>query len=169
MTLLNFFRKKTEPFITTYTGDKNGIELIGDGILFEDNNTFINWGADIEDIVKNLQVKKERRSDRSIYRFGKQTILNGLDLDLSVVLWDAKNEGLKLLGSVEFLSIGDNGAEKRIEVISSHLDKAIGSPLKNEMIDTDVLKEWRIGDVKISLSFFERHSNKLHFQIIKGG
>jgi hypothetical protein len=169
MTLLSFFRKKPEPFITTYTGDKNGIELIGDGILFEGTNIFIKWGADIEDIVKNTQVKKERRSDRTIYHFGKQTILNGLDLDLSIVFWDAKNEDFNLFGSVEFLSIGDTGAKRSIEVITSHLEKEIGSPVKNDIVDTDVLKDWRIKDVKISLNFFERYSNKLHFQIIKGG
>jgi len=168
MTLLNFFRKKPQPFITTYNGDKNGIELIGDGLLFEGSNSFIKWGADIEDIVKSGLVKNERRSDRTIYHFGKQTILNGLDLDLSIVFWDAKNEDFKLFGSVEFLSIGDAGAKERLEVITSHLEKVIGIPVKNEIIDTDVLKDWRIKDVKISLNFFERHSNKLHFQITKG-
>jgi hypothetical protein len=169
MTLLNFFRKKPEPFITTYNRDKKGIELISDGILFEGSNTFIKWGADIEDIVKNVSVKKERRSDRTIYHFGEQTILNGLDLDLSIVFWDAKNEDFMLFGSVEFLSIGDAGAKESLEVITSHLEKEIGIPVKNEIIETDVIKNWLIKDVKISLNFFERHSNKLHFQIIKGG
>lgn len=169
MTLLNFFRKKPEPFITIYKGDKSGLELISEGILFEGNNTFIKWGADIEDLVKNVQLKKERRSDRTIYHFGKQSILNGLYLDLSMVFWDAKNEDLRLFGSVEFLSIGDTGAKQRLEVITAHLEKVIGSPVKNEVIDTDVLKVWRIKDVIISLNFFERYSNKLHFQTIKGG
>jgi hypothetical protein len=169
MTLLNFFRKKPAPFIITYNGDKSGKELLGDGILFEGTNTFIKWGADIEDIVKNFLVRKERRTDRTIYHFGKQTILNGLDLDLSIVFWDAKNEDFKLLGSVEFLSIGDTGAKERIEVITSHLEKEIGNPAKNEIINSDILKEWRINDVRILLNFFERYSNKLHFQIIKVG
>jgi hypothetical protein len=169
MTLLNFFRKRTEPFITTYNGDKRGKELLSEGILFEGSNTFIKWGADIEDVVKKIQVKKERRTDRTIYHFGEQTIVNGLDLDLSVIFWDAKNEDFKLFGSVEFLSIGNTGAKERLEYIAFHLEKEIGTPVKNEIIDSDVLKEWRIEDVRISLNFFERYSNKLHFQIIKGG
>jgi hypothetical protein len=169
MTLLNFFRKKPESFIITYNGDKSGKDLIIDGLLFEGSNTFIKWGADLEDIVKTIEVRKERRSDRTIYHFGKRTILNGLYLELAGVFWNAKNEDLKLFGSVEFLSIGDKGAKEQLEMIASHIEKEIGTPGKNEIIGFDVLKVWSIEDVRISLNFLERYSNKLHFQIIKGG
>ena len=168
MSLLNFFGKKSNSFITKYTGDKSGIELISDGLLFEPTNTFIKWGADIEDIVKNIPLRKERRSDRTIYRFGKQTIFNGLELDLSVTFWDAKHEDFKLFNAVEFFSIGDTGAREYLDLITSHLEKEIGMPVKNEIMDIEVFKSWRIIDVRILLNFFERHSNKLHFQIIKG-
>lgn len=168
MSLLNFFGKKSKSFVTTYTGDKSSIELISDGLLFERANTFIKWGADIEDIIKNIPLRKERRSDRTIYRFGKQAIFNGLELDLSLTFWDAKNEDVKLFSSVEFFSIGDAGARDRLDLITSHLEKEIGMPVINEIMDMDVLKRWRIEDVSILLNFYRRYSNKLHFQIIKG-
>lgn len=167
MELFKFFKRKADPIII-YDADKNSKELISDGILFEGSNIFIKWGIDIDQLSNEIKGQKERRTDRTIYHWGVQTILNGLKLNLTTIYWDHKAEGdFKKFNSIGFWSIGDKQAEKYIEIISSHLENEIGLPGKKQAVDSDILLEWKIKDIKLSLSFFERHAYKLHFEINK--
>jgi hypothetical protein len=167
MGLFNFFTRKADP-VTVYKGNNNSFELLNEGILFEENATFLKWGTDIEEAIKKIQGRKERRSDRTIYRWGEQTILDGLKLDLTTILWDGQAEDdSKRLYSIGFWSIGDKTAENYIEDISTHLEAKLGSPLRKDSNGQDISLEWRVKDVRLSLNYFERHSYKLHFEIRK--
>ena len=167
MEFFKLFKKDTDPVIT-YREDKNGVELIDEGILFGGTNLFLKWGVDLEPLIKQLQLKKERRTDRTIYRFGEQDILNGLRLDLSSVLWDAKSEGYpKLLDSIEFLSMYDKGAVDQLKTIATHLETQLGQPVEKEMNGADISLKWKIKGTIISLTYFEKQSDKLHFEISK--
>ncbi len=167
MDFLKIFRRRTDP-IFLYNSNKSGYELLNEGLLFEETNTFLKWGTAIEELSNKNQVRKERRSDRTIYRWGEQTILSGLRLDLSTIYWDhqAVND-VKRLNSIGFWSIGDKEAEKHLERISSHLEEKLGLPVRKEIDKQDVSLEWRIKEIKLSINYFERHAYKLHFQIEK--
>ncbi|HTE00931.1 MAG TPA: hypothetical protein VK668_16680 [Mucilaginibacter sp.] len=167
MEFFKLFKKDADP-IVTYREDKNGVELIDEGILFGGTNLFLKWGVDLDALVKQLPLKKERRTDRTIYRFGEQDILNGLTLDLACILWDAKSEGYpKLLDSIEFLSMYDKGAVDRLKIIASHLEAELGQPVEKELNGTDVSLKWKVKGTIASLIYLEKQSNKLHFEISK--
>src|ERR1700754_1024787 len=156
MEFFKLFKKDTDPVIT-YREDKNGVELIDEGILFGGTNLFLKWGIDLEVLVKELSLKKERRTDRTIYRFGEQDILNGLKLDLSSILWDAKSEGYpKLLDSIEFLSMYDKGAVDRLKIMANHLETQFGQPVEKEMNGADVSLNWKVKGTIISLTYLEK-------------
>jgi hypothetical protein len=157
MEFFKLFKKDTAAPIIIYREDKNGVELIDEGILFGGTNLFLKWGVDLEVLVKELQLKKERRTDRTIYRFGEQSILNGLKLDLASILWDAKSEGYpKLLDSIEFLSMYDKGAVDQLKNISTHLETQFGQPIEKELNGTDVSLKWKVKGTIISLIYLEK-------------
>jgi len=163
--LFNFLKRKQPPAAVDING-KNGFELINDGVLFEDTKTFLRWGADIDESAKLAQHKKERRSDRVIYHWGEHIVLNGLTLDLSTVYWDhiAGNE-LKRFTHVEFLSLGDRYAEKKLNIISGYLEQLLGPPAKGKLLEPDISRSWRTRDVIFVLEYYERYAHKLHLEI----
>ena len=159
MNLLKFLKKEPAPF--QFDKDKNSIELLNGGILFEENGDFLQWDIPIEQ--SKLYNKKGYRADRTIYDWGDKTILKGLQLPLSTILWKHKDDGSNV-PSIEFSAVQED-AEKYFNVILSHLENIFGSPKTIEE-EPGKLLEWKVGIVKITLNWFEQyHTDKLLFQI----
>jgi len=161
--LFNFLKKKTEPEVK-YNGDKNGCELINDGILFEAEAIFLKWGSDIETDKK--YIKKEFRADRTIYHWGERTVLNGLILYFKTICWDHKQHGgTKSFESIDFLSEGV-GAAIIFEKIKEHITAIFGEPkLEEDVKQGDIALEWKVKAVKISLNLFYKDQEKVHLEI----
>ena len=165
MTLFNFLKRKpTQAELDI--NEKNGFELVNDGILFEETKLFLRWWTDIEELLKQVGGRKERRSDRTIYHWGEHTILNGLALDLTTVYWDhIAGDDVKRFIHIEFLSMGNQHAEKQLELITAHLKKQLSSPVKGKLSEPDISLGWKTKDVIFSLEYYERYAYKLHFVI----
>jgi hypothetical protein len=158
MGLFSFFRSKTE---TQGTYD-DSFKALKDGVLFEDNNYLLKWGAAIEQ--EKSYFKRELRADRNIYNWGERVILSGLILNLTTVVWKNGGDDFEYYPPLEFLAEGED-AEKYLQIISSHLEKHIGPPVRKE---NGAMLEWGVDDVRLSLFLFEQHHvNKLNFQIKK--
>ena len=165
MGLFNFFTRKADP-VTVYSGNNNSFEILNEGILFEETHILLKWGTDIEETIKAVQGRKERRSDRTIYHWGEHTILNGLTLDLTTVYWDhIAGDDVKRFTHIEFLSMGDQHAEKQLELITAHLEKQQGPPVKGKLNEPDISLGWKTKGVIFSLEYYERYAYKLHFEI----
>jgi hypothetical protein len=160
MGLLSFFKPKQDPKPGTKFSD--GIKALPFGILFEDSGKLIEWAVPIEQ--EKLYIKKGYRADRTIYEWGEQTILKGLTLPLTTILWKHKMEDDLGVPSIEFSAEKDE-AEKYFQIISAHLHKQFGIP-KDKSEEPSIFLEWKIGVVKLSLKKFEQyHEDKLVFQI----
>jgi hypothetical protein len=160
MNLLKFLKKKSDT--KTDIKYEDGIKALPAGILFEDSGKLVEWAVPIEQ--EKLYVKKGYRADRTIYEWGEQTILKGLRLPLTTVLWKHKMEDGIGVPSIEFLAEKE-AAEKYFQMISEHLHKHLGTP-KNKTEEPGTFLEWKVGVVKLSLSLFEQyHTDKLVFQI----
>ena len=160
MNLLKFLKKKSD----TKTDIKydDGIKALPAGILFEDSGQLVAWAVPIEQ--EKLYTKKGYRADRTIYEWGERTILKGLRLPLTTVLWKHKMEDGIGVPSIEF-SAEKEDAEKYFQLISAHLHHHFGIP-KNKSEEPGTFFEWKVGVVKLSLSLFEQyHTDKLVFQI----
>jgi len=160
MGLLSFFKSKPAPKPSIKYD--NGIKALSAGILFEDSGKLVEWAVPIEQ--EKLYIKKGYRADRTIYEWGERTILKGLRLQLTTVLWKHKMEDGIGVPSMEFLAEKEE-AEKYFQLISEHLHKHFGTS-KNKSEEPGTFLEWKVGVVKLSLSLFEQyHVNKLVFQI----
>ncbi|HTD42365.1 MAG TPA: hypothetical protein VK671_17160 [Mucilaginibacter sp.] len=162
MTFFSIFKKKPEPSVVNISG-KTGIDLISDGILF-DQNVFLQWGADIEG--DKLYSKKEYRADRTIYHWGERPILNGLTLYFKTICWNHKQNGdTKSFESIDFLS-EDNETEAIFEKVKAHLIGIFGEPkLEEDVKQGDIALEWKIKAVKISLNLFYKDRKKVHLEV----
>jgi len=144
---------------------KRGNEILNEGILFEDRDEFLKWGSSIRKLSNTIRNKKIS-GDRTVYYWGKHTVLNGLELDLTTMFWRYRIESLfKKFNHIEFWAIGDKEAENYLELIRGHIENQFGNPTKEETENREVSLEWEINNVKISLYFFEQHVYKLHLKI----
>ena len=162
MGLFSIFKKKAEPEIAVVPED--GIKAISDGILFEGENVFLKWGADIE--ADKFYTKKEYRADRVIYQWGEKAILNGLKLPFKTVCWNHKQHGdIKSFESIEFLAEGDD-AENKFNSIRKHIETVFGEPKTHENLQPGELSlEWKVKAVKIALNFFNKERPKVQLEI----
>jgi hypothetical protein len=89
---------------------------------------------------------------------------------LVTVTWNSiKEQDDNGFYSIEFLSIGHSTAAEHADLIRMHMEKEFGAAFTGETNGTEAVFEWRVKGVKIGLSFFERHSNKLDLRIEKIG
>jgi len=166
MWLLNIFRKKRESLAEL---KKDLSKLINYGILLEDADVLLKWNEPIAGIRKNFPMQEKIFADRAEYRFGEHIILNGLKLSLNTVFWYHKEESAdKKLKSVSFQAEGNDVAAEYLKLIGDHLEMQFKSATSKEINGTSTYLEWIVGNVKLSLYFFEKYSvNKLQFEITK--
>ncbi|MBS1524299.1 MAG: hypothetical protein JST19_01540 [Bacteroidetes bacterium] len=162
MSLFSFFKKKPEPEAVVVPAD--GVKAIAEGILFEGEDIFLKWGADIEAV--KLYAKKGYRADRTIYEWGEKTILKGLTLPLRTVCWNHKQHGeTKSFESIDFLAEGD-AADEYFKATRKHLEGIFGEPKQHDDLQPgEVSLEWKIKAVKISLNFFNKERPKTYLEI----
>ena len=141
----------------------DGIEAIGDGILFDDG-VFLKWGSDVE--RDKLYKKKEFRADRAIYHWGERSILNGLTLYFRTICWNQKQHGnFKSFEGVEFVLEGHDADEKFLD-IKTRLESIFGeAKYKEDVQPGDVSLEWRVKAVKISLDILNKEWRKVRLEI----
>jgi len=159
MGLFSFFKPKPQAKIEINYDD--AIKALQAGVLFEDNGDFLQWDIPIEQ--SKLYINKGYRADRTIYEWGKRTILNGLQLPLSTILWKHKDDGSDI-PAIEFSAVKED-AKKYFQMISAHLEKTFGSPKIIEEEPGNLL-QWKVGIIKVTLHLFEQyHTDKVLFQI----
>lgn len=162
MGLFSIFKKKQEPEKVVVPAD--GIKALAEGILFEEDNFFLKWGADPE--ADKKYVKKEFRADRVIYQWGERTVLGGLRLPFKTICWHHKQHGdARAFESMDF-SLEGEGAEAKFDVIKKHFESVLGESKQQEDLEPgEVSLEWKVKAVKLSLSFFNKDQPKLHLEI----
>ena len=162
MGLFSLFKKRTEPEVVIVPPD--GIRALADGILFEEENVFLKWGADIE--ANKCYIKKEYRADRVIYQWGEKTILNGLKLGLKTVCWNHKqHSNIRSFESLEFLNEGEE-AERYFLSVKKHIEAIFGEPKAHEGLQPgEVSLEWKIKAVRIALNFYNKERPKVQLEI----
>lgn len=140
------------------------IENLKKGILFEETNHFIPWTNTFKDLEKeNIEVVKQ--SDRSIYKFGKQRILNGLELDLTAMRWEDKSKNIPFAAMKSDLGQEDYGRSKALE-IKKYLIDLFGEPNdKNEEEEWKISLRWTFDNVRISIVGIEQFAMKYGFRI----
>lgn len=164
MGLFKFFKRKEDEKFDI--NNSSLIELLGKGILFEDNASFLKWGVPIKDLSKNIEVKEKLFADRTVYNWGEHKILNGLILELTTTYWNHREDSIyKIFKSMNFSVAGNDEAKKYRELISTHLERNFGEPQNKEVSDTEVICEWIINETRLCLHFFEQYINKLNFEI----
>jgi hypothetical protein len=141
------------------------------GIRFEEVGAFLKWGKGINSLLNEFGKTREIIGNSIHYNWGKQKILNGLEIEL---ITSFANIGYprwfrKKFNKLESWFIGDDQAIGQFDKISLHLTTLFGQPsIKEENMD---LREkhliWKIENVEISLYLFEQHCYKLHFLIEK--
>jgi hypothetical protein len=165
MGLFDLFRNKNKVRFDINNSSLN--ELLDNGILFEDNSKFLKWGSSVKNLSKDVEVKEKLFADRTVYHWGKHTILNGLSLELTTTYWNHKeNSVYKRFNSINFSASGDD-ANKYLDLIKAHLEEKFGKARKEEISDTQVTLDWLINDTRLHLYFFEQHVCKLNFEISK--
>jgi hypothetical protein len=157
-----FKRKKEEQQEITIPAD--GIKALAEGILFEEEGTFLKWGADIE--ADKLYAKKEYRADRTIYQWGEKAVLNGLKLPFKTVCWNHKQHGdTKSMESMEFLS-EEKDAESKFQAIRDHMETVLGESRQYEDMEPgEVALEWRVKAIKVALNLYNKERPKVKFEI----
>ena len=135
MGLFDFFKREKK--VKFDINNSSLTELLDKGILFEDNGKFLKWGIPVKDLSKDVEVKEKLFADRTVYHWGKHSILNGLSLELTTTYWNHREDSVyKIFNSISFSIAGDN-ANKYLDVIKH---------------------TWKINLVrrlKISISFFQ--------------
>jgi hypothetical protein len=166
MWLLSIFRKKKESLADL---KKDLSKLINYGILLEDADILLKWNEPIVGLKKNFPIQEKLFADRAEYKLGEHDILNCLKLSLSTVFWYHKEESAdKKLRSVSFQAEGNDDSAEYLKLISNHLEQQFKSATSKEISETSTYLEWIVGDVKLSLYFFEKYSvNKLQFEICR--
>lgn len=163
MGLFDFFKKKENEIFDINSSSLT--ELLDKGILFEDNTRFLKWGTPIKDLSKDVEVKEKLFADRTVYHWGEQRILNGLNLGLTTTYWNHREDSVyKRFNSIGFSIAGDE-ANKYLDLIKKHVEDNFGKALKEDISDTQVTLDWLISDTRLHLYFFEQHVCKLNFEI----
>jgi hypothetical protein len=143
---------------------------INNGITFEETSNFLKWGKFINPLIRKFNGTKEDLGDRTVYHWGKHTILSGLELELTNSFWNfGKERWFRRFNKIEYWAIGDNIAKQEFDRISNHLIKLFGQPIVKEenVDDKEKYSKWKIDKIEISVFFFEQHCYKLHFTIKK--
>ena len=143
---------------------------INNGITFEETNNFLKWGKFINPLIRKFNGTKENLGDRTVYNWGRHTILNGLELELTNSFWNfGKEKWFRRFNQIEYWAFGDTIAKVEFNRISSHLIKLYGQPIVNEgyIDDREKYLIWKNDKIEFSLYFFEQHFYKLHFTIKK--
>ena len=143
---------------------------INNGITFEETNNFLKWGKFINPLIRKFNGTKENLGDRTVYNWGRHTILNGLELELTNSFWNfGKEKWFRRFNQIEYWAFGDTIAKVEFNRISSHLIKLYGQPIVNEddIDEGEKYLIWKNDNIEFSLHFFEQHCYKLHFTIKK--
>lgn len=143
---------------------------INNGITFEETTSFLKWGKFINPLIRKFNGTKENLGDRTIYNWGKHTVLNGLELELTNSFYNfGKERWFRRFNKIEYWAIGDNIAKQEFDRISNHLIKLFGHPIVDEDNIDEIEKYfiWKNSNIEFSLYFFEQHCYKLHFTIKK--
>jgi len=166
MGLFDFLKRKKK--VKFDINNSSVSELLGHGILFEDNNKFLQWGIPIKDLLNDIEVKEKLFADRSVYNWGEHIILNGLSLPLTTTYWNHRADSIyKILNSVSFAITGNEEAKESLELIKSHLEKKFGEAQNKEITDTEIILEWIVNNTRLCVHFFEQYTNKLTFEVNK--
>jgi hypothetical protein len=140
------------------------------GIRFEGSGQFLKWGMFIEPLFRKFHGIKEIFSDRTVYNWGKQSILNGLELELTTIFW---NVGLqrwfRRFTEIEYHVIGDEIAKHELTRISNHLISLYGQPTVSEddVDNNETYLLWKLDKIEVSVHYYEQHCYKLQFSIHK--
>ncbi len=143
---------------------KSIIENLKKGILFEENNHFIPWTNSYNDLEKeNIEIVKG--GDRSIYKFGLQKVLNGLELNLHSMKWLETN-GKVSFGSVNSNLGQDEEGRTKAREIKNHLVNILGEPnTKSEEGEWEMSISWTFDNVKISIIGWSHFAMKYEIKI----
>ena len=144
--------------------------MLKNGITFEESGIFLKWGVFINPLIQKYNGSKENLGDRTAYNWGKQTILNGLELELSTCFWNfGFQRWFRRFTEIEYSAIGDTIAEEEFKRISSHLIELFGPPRNTEVEINDPEKflTWEIDKIEFSLYYFQQHCFHLNFTIKK--
>jgi hypothetical protein len=141
------------------------------GIRFEEVGAVLKWGKSINSLLNEFGKTREIIGNSIHYNWGKQKILNGLEIEL---ITSFANIGYprwfrKKFNKIESWAIGDDVAIKEYDRISSHIKTHFGQAIE-EMEDKENREKhllWKVENVEISLYLFEQHCYKLHFLIEK--
>ena len=164
MGLFNFFKRRKKVKFDINNSSLN--ELLGHGLLFEDNNKFLEWGRPLKELSKDVEVKEKLFADRSVYNWGEQTILKGLTLPLATTYWNHREDSVyKIFNSIIFSVTGNEEAKDKLDLIKIHLQKILGEPQSKEITDTEIILEWIVNNTRLSIHYFEQYTNKLTFEI----
>jgi hypothetical protein len=166
MGLFDFFKRRKKVKFDINNSSLN--ELFGHGLLFEDNNKFLEWGTPVKELSKEVEVKEKLFADRSVYNWGEHTILKGLTLPLTTTYWNHREDSVyKIFRSVMFSVSGNDESKEYLELIKNQLEKEFGEAQSKEATDTEIILEWIVNDTKLNIHFFEQYTNKLTFEINK--
>jgi len=164
MGLFDIFKRKKEEI--DFNGDIT--KLINQGLLVEEELMFLYWNEPISDIGKRVSIKEKIFADRSVFDWGEHTILRGLKLQLTTILWYHKAEsGGKRFNIIEF-NAEKELADEYFALINNHLETLFKVPVNKEITETSTYLEWVVGDIRLSLNCYEKYSvKKLKFEIVK--
>ncbi|MCR8560963.1 hypothetical protein KXD93_25115 [Mucilaginibacter sp. BJC16-A38] len=165
MGLFDFFKKEKK--LNFDINSSSLTELLDNGILFEDNSKFLQWGKTIKDLSKVVEVKEKLFADRTVYQWGERNILKGLALNLTTTYWNHREDSVdKRFNSINFSISGDE-AIKYFDLIKIHLQKELGEARKEDNSGTQRTLDWLLNETRLRLYFFEQHTYKLNFEITR--
>ncbi|WP_295795102.1 hypothetical protein [Mucilaginibacter sp.] len=164
MSLFNFFRRKKK--VKFDINNSSLSELLGHGLLFEDNSKFLEWGVPIKQLSKEIEVKEKLFADRSVYNWGEHTILRGLTLPFTTTYWNHREDSVyKIFNSIIFYVTGNEEAKQSLDLIKTHIQKLFGEPQNKEITETEIILEWIVNNTRLCIHYFEQYTNKLTFEI----
>ncbi len=139
------------------------------GIFFEDTNSLLQWGEDVEEIALKNNAIISRPGDRTVVNWGTHIIFSGLELKfISIYLLEMGPHLYEKFQFIEHWTIGDKESFETFDLISQHLLSVIGDPiLRDDGLDKELERNWiwKVQNVEINLFLFEQHASKLNFRI----
>lgn len=132
--------------------------------MFEETNHFIPWANTFKDLEKE-DIEVVKQSDRTIYKFGKQKILNGLELDLKTMCWSHKNKNVSFAAVTSDLGDATFGETKARE-IKKYLVDLFGEPNDKNVDNEDKMSiKWTFDNIRISIVGIEQFAMKYDIRI----
>jgi hypothetical protein len=133
--------------------NKDLINQLNKGLLLEASNRFIPWRTNIKTLVNYGQpLIKELSEQRTNIIWQRESILNGLTLDLIVMSWNG-------IGRInrKFKHAYGNLSEEDFERIINRLCDEFGQEAKyRKYSDLEYSYTWYLGECKVMLSQLER-------------